>query len=159
MTDGGEVVFVDDASIEAGDPIWRRVSAGQWTYNHNKNRVQPRSGLFQYNKHPDTGQKHPMSVTLAKGITPDQAIAGKPLGTKLVGWTAEYIRTLTLGICSHDLPNEINHGLVFNLATDNDGKQKTSFPGAVQTKLADSAAWIIELSAEEIEEARARTAP
>ena len=158
MTDGGgEVVFIDDASIQAGDPIWRRVSPGQWTYNHNKGQVQPKSGLFQYNKYPETGQKHPMSIALGKDITPDAAIAGKPAGTKLVGWTAEYIRSLALGICRHDLPNEINHGLVFTLAKDKEGKPKTSFPGPVQSKLAESAAWIIALSPEEIEEARTRT--
>lgn len=84
MTEGGEVVFQDDASIEAGDPIWRRVSPGQWTFNHNKGQIQPKSGLFQYNKHPETRQKHPMSVALGKGITPDAAIAGKQAGTKLV---------------------------------------------------------------------------
>jgi len=158
MTDGGgEDVFVDDTSIEAGDPIWRRVSPGQWTYNHNKDQVQPKSGLFQYNKHPETGQKHPMSITLGKGITPAAAIAGKQAGTKLVGWTAEYVRSLALGICRHDVPSEINHGLVFTLATDEKGKPKTSFPGSVQSKLAESAAWIIALSADEIEEARTRT--
>ena len=98
MTDGGEVVYEDDPSIEAGDPIWRRISPGQWTYNHNKGQVQPMSGLFQYNKHPVTGQKHPMSITLGKGLTPDAAIAGKPAGTKLVGWSAEYIRSLAARI-------------------------------------------------------------
>jgi hypothetical protein len=159
VTDGGgEVAFVDDASIEAGDPIWRRVSPGQWTYNHNTGQVQPKSGLFQYNKDPDTGQKHPMSIALGKGITPDAAIAGKPAGTKLVGWTAEYVRSLALGICRHDLLNEVNHGLVFHLEKDKEGKRKTSFPGSVQAKLAGTAAGIIALSPEETEEARARTA-
>jgi hypothetical protein len=100
-----------------------------------------------------------MSVTLGKGITPDVAIAGKPPGTKLIGWATEYIRSLALGICRHDLPNETNHGLVFTLAKDNEGKPRTSFPGSVQAKLAETAVWIIGLSAEEIEEARARTAP
>ena len=157
MTDGGEVVYEDDASIEASDPIWRRISAGQWTYNHNKGQVQPRSGLFQYNKHPVTGQKHPMSITLGKGLTPDAAIAGKPAGTKLVSWKAGYIRSLALGICSDEQPGELGHGLVFTLAKDSAGKPKTSISGSVQTKLSEAAAWIIGLSGDEIDAARTRT--
>lgn len=101
MTDGGEVVYKDDASIEAGDPIWRRISPGQWTYNHNKGQVQPMSGLFQYNKHPVTGQKHPMSITLGKGITPDAAtLVNRPARNSLVGrrntfarWRWEFAHT------------------------------------------------------------------
>jgi hypothetical protein len=158
MTDGGEVVYEDDVSIQAGDPIWRRVSPGQWTYNHNRGQVQPKSGLFQYNKHPVTQQKHPMSITLGKGLTPGAAIAGKQAGTKLVGWNAAFIRSLKLGIRPDEQPDEINHGLVFTLLKDSSGKQKTTISGSVQSKLAEAAKWIIELSPEEIEEARRRTA-
>jgi len=159
MTDGAEIVYEDDASIEAGDPIWRRVSAGQWTYNHNRGQVQPKSGLFQYNKHPVTGQKHPVSITLGKGLAPAAAIAGKPAGTKLVGWSAGFIRSLTLGICPHDLDGEVAHGLVFTLLKGANGKPKTTISSSVQGKLADEAAWVIGLSPEEIEEARVRTNP
>ena len=158
MTDGGEVVYEDDASIEPGDPIWRRVSPDQWTYNHNKGQVQPKSGLFQYNKHPVTGQKHPMSITLGKGLTPDAAVVGKPAGTKLIGWRAEYVRSLALGICPHEQPGEIGHGLVFTLARDSAGNPKTSISGSIQTKLSEAAEWLIGLSAEEVEAARLRTA-
>lgn len=157
MTDGAEVVYEDDALIQDGDPIWRRVSSGQWTYNHNRGQVQPKSGLFQYNKHPVTGKKHPVSITLGKGLTPEAAIAGKPVGTKLVGWNAGFIRTLALGICSNDQDGEISHGLVFTLLKDTAGKPKTNISGSVQGKLAESAVWIIGLSPEEIEEARLRT--
>jgi len=157
MTDGGQVVYEDDPSINTDEPIWRRVSPRQWTFNHNKGRVQPMSGLFQYNKDPATGQKHPISVTLGKGTTPDAAIAGKAGGTKLVGWRAGYLRSLVLGICRDEQPAEINHGLVFMLARDSAGRQKTSVPGSVRTKLAEAAEWIIALNPDEIEEARLRT--
>lgn len=156
MTDG-EAVYEDDASIEAGDAIWRRISAGEWTYDHNKRRVRPKSGLFQYNKHPVTGRKHPMSITLAKGISPAAAIAGKPAGTRLLGWTAGYVRSLTLGVCRDEKPGAINHGLVFTLEKDAEGKVKTSISGAVRDKLSDNAEWVIPLSADEIEAARLRT--
>lgn len=157
MNAGGDVAYKDDTSIEAGDPVWRRVSPGQWTYNHNRGRVQPKSGLFQYNRHPVTGEKHPMSVTLGRGLNPEAAIAGKAAGTKLVGWNAGFIRSLDLGICQDEQPGEIAHGLVFTLIKDSTGKQKTAISSAVQTRLAGAAQWILGLSAEEVEEARLRT--
>ena len=62
----GEIVYDDDPSIEAGDPVWRRIPPGEWTFDHNEGRVRPTSKNFQYSrKDKETGKRHPMSVTLA----------------------------------------------------------------------------------------------
>lgn len=59
MTDG-EVVFEDDPSIEAGDPIWRRIPPGRWTYDHNEGRARPVTGNFEYSARDEvTGQERP----------------------------------------------------------------------------------------------------
>lgn len=157
MTDE-EVVFEDDPSIETDDPIWRRISPGRWTFDHNEGRVRPMSGLFQYSRDKKTGKKHPMSVTLGKGLTPDAAVAGHGAGIKLVAWNAGYLRGLALGVCPDGQPDAVAHGLVFTLELDSAGDRKTSISSPVREALSLSAEWLIPLSPEEIEEARLRTA-
>jgi len=120
MTDG-EVVFEDDPSIETEDPVWRRIPPGWWTFDHNEGRVRPTSKCFQYSKNKETGKKHPMSVTLGQGLTPEAALAGQPEGFKLVGWIAGHLRNLELGVCRDDKPDIIAHGLVFTLQLDAGG--------------------------------------
>jgi hypothetical protein len=155
----GEIVFEDDPSIEADDPVWRRIPPGWWTFDHNVGRVRPASGCFQYSTDKETGKKHPMSVTLGKGLTPEKALAGQHKGFKLVGWTAGYLRSLELGVSRQDMPDIIAHGLVFTLQQDSAGQRRTNISQPVRDELATSAQWLVELSTEEIEQARLRTVP
>ena len=158
MTDGA-VVFEDDPSIEAGDPIWRRIPPGRWTYDHNEGRVRPISGNFQYSpRDAVTGKKDPMSVTLGKGLTPDVAIARQNPGFTVVEWSAGYLRGQQLGICPDPLPEVIAHGLVFTVQQDEKGNRRTNISSFVQRALAEAAAWAIPPSPEEIEQSRLRTA-
>ena len=152
----GEVVFEDDASIEAGDPVWRRIPPGYWTFDHNLGRVRPTSQCFQYSTKED-GTKHPMSVTLGRGLTADAALAGHDAAFKLVGWTAEYVRRWVLGVCRDEQPHVVAHGLVFTLQQDAAGKRKNNISGSVKDKLSVAAQWVIELSPEEVDAARQRT--
>lgn len=156
MSDG-ELVYQDDPSIEAGDPVWRRIPPGWWTFDHNEGRVRPTSKNFQYSKDKETGKRHPMSVTLGRGLTPDAAMVGQPVGFKLVGWTTGHVRSLELGVCREDRPGIVGHGLVFTLQQDAQGNRKNSISDSVKDRLAASAQWIIELTPEEVEEARRRT--
>jgi hypothetical protein len=158
MTDG-TVVFEDDPSIEDADPVWRRIPPGWWTYDHNEGRVRPSSGNFQYSPRDEvTGKKDPMSVTLGKGLTPDVAIAGQNPGFTVVEWNAGYLRGQRLGIRPGPLPDVTAHGLVFSMQQDSKGNRQTSISGPVQKALAAAATWAIPPSAEEIEQARLRTA-
>ena len=158
MTDG-EVAFEDDPSIETDDPVWRRIPPGWWTFDHNEGRVRPTSKCFQYSKNKETGKKHPMSVTLGQGLTPDAALAGQPEGFKLVGWIAGHLRHLELGVCRDDRPEIIAHGLVFTLQLDGAGQRRNNISDSVRDRLSASAQWLIPLSPQEIEQARLRTAP
>ena len=158
MTDGA-VVFDDDPSIEVNDPVWRRIPPGWWTFDHNEGRVRPTSKCFQYSKNKETGKKHPMSVTLGKGLTPNAALAGQPEGFKLVGWTAGYLRSLELGVCRDEKPDIIAHGLVFTRQHDTAGQRRPNISDSVRDRLSISAEWLIQLSPEMIEEARLRTSP
>ena len=103
--------------------------------------------------------KHPMSVTLGRGLTPDAALAGQSEGFKLVGWIACHLRILELGVCRDDKPDIIAHGLVFTLQVDGAGHRRNNISDSVRDRLSVSAQWLILLSPEEIEEARLRTAP
>jgi hypothetical protein len=159
MTDGEVVAFDDDPAIEALDPVWRRIPPDRWTYDHNENRVRPVSNCFKYSpKNPETNQRHPMSVVLGKGLTPEVALGGEGQGFKLVGWTAGHLRGFTLGVCSAPRVGVAGHGLVFTLQTDNDGRRKSDIPQSVRKRLAESAQWITGLTPEEVEAARLRTA-
>lgn len=158
MTDG-EVAFADDLSVKADDPVWRRIPPGWWTYNHNEGRVRPTSKCFQYSTNRETGKKHPMSVTLGNGLTPNAALAGQPEGFKLVGWAAGHLRSLELGVCRDEKPDIIAHGLVFTLQQDSTGQRRPNISDSVRDKLSISAQWLITLLPEQIEEARLRTAP
>ena len=157
MSDG-EVVYEDDSSVEPADPVWRRIPQGWWTFDHNEGRVRPTSKNFQYSRNKETGKKHPMSVTLGKGLTPDAALAGQPVGFKLVGWTAGHLRSLELGVCPDERPDIVAHGLVFTLQQDNAGNRRPNISDSVRDKLSTSAHWVIELTPEEIDEAQRRTA-
>ena len=157
MTDA-EPVFVDDASIQAADPVWRRIPPGRWTYDHNEGRARPTSDCFKYWRHPETRERHPMSVTLGEGLTPDMALQGQQPGFKLAGWPAGHIRGHQLGVCHDDQPDVVAHGLVFTLQEDSHGVRQQEIPNSVRDRLAKSAAWVIGLSLDEVEEARRRTA-
>jgi hypothetical protein len=153
---GDDTVYQNDPAIESGDPIWRRVPPGRWTYDHNEGRVRPASGNFTYSTDKETRTKHPMSITLGKGLTPDQALAGYD-NFKLVGWGAGHIRTFELGVCPDD--NGVpGHGLVFTLKMDQHGKRRTNIASGVSDQLSLTAEWIVTLSVDEVEEARLRTA-
>jgi hypothetical protein len=153
-----EVIFNDDPSISNDDPVWRRIPPGWWTYDHNEGRVRPTSKNFQYSRDKTTGRKHPMSVTLGKGVEPAAALEGQPAGFKLVGWSAGHLRGHELGVCRNDQPQVLAHGLVFTLQTDDAGKRRTNLSDSVREKLSRSADWLIELTAKEVDEARRRTA-
>ena len=142
------------ASLSVNNPVWRRIPPGWWTFDHNEGRVRPTSKCFQYSKN-----KHPMSVTLGRGFTPDAALAGQRAGFKLVGWIAGHLRSLELGVCRDDKPDIIAHGLVFTLQLDGAGQRRNNISGSVRDRLSVSAQWLIALSPEEVEEARLRTAP
>lgn len=154
----GEIVYDDDPSVEAGDPVWRRIPPGWWTFDHNEGRVRPTSKNFQYSKDKETGKRHPMSVTLGKGLAPDAGLAGQSVGFELVEWTADHLRSLELGVCRDERPDIVAHGLVFTLQLDGAGKRKANISDSVRDKLSASAHWVIELTLGEIEEARLRTA-
>lgn len=157
MSDG-EIVYDDDPSVEAGDPVWRRIPPGWWTFDHNEGRVRPTSQNFQYSRDKETRKQHPMSVTLGRGLAPAVALAGQRAGFKLVGWTAHHLRHLELGVCRDERTDIVAHGLVFTLQLDLAGKRKPNISHPVRDRLAASAQWVIELTPGEIEEARLRTA-
>src|SRR5262245_48576584 len=108
----GDDVYQDDLSIAAGDPVWRRLPSGRWTYDHNRGCVRPTSQIFRYSRDKQTGASHPMSVTLGKGLTPATALARHP-AFKLVGWTAERVRSFGIGLCYELRDDEPGHGLAF----------------------------------------------
>lgn len=151
-------MYHDDPSVETDDPVWRRIPPGEWTFDHNEGRVRPTSKNFQYSKKDkQSGERHPMSVTLGRGLTPAAAVAGHS-DYKVVGWTAGEIRGLELGVCRDEQPDVVAHGLVFTLQEDDAGNRKSNISGSVREKLSRSAQWIIELTPEEVEQARTRTA-
>jgi len=151
------VVYQDDPSISAGDPVWRRIPSGQWTYDHNEGRVRPSSQNFQYTTNKETGEKEPVSITLGQGLAPEAALDGHP-GFKLVGWTAGHLRWLELGVCHDEQPDAVAHGLMFTLQEDPPGTRKTKISNPVRDRLSKTAEWVIPLSAEEIEALRLSTA-
>jgi hypothetical protein len=155
----GDQIFTDDLTIENGDPVWRRIPPGWWTFDHNEGRVRPTSKNFQYSKDKESGRRHPMSITLGRDLTPDSALAGHPTGFKLVGWNAWHLRTLELGVCRDETPEAVAHGLVFTLQQDAGGNRKSNISDSVRDRLSQSAEWVVALTPEEIEEARRRTAP
>ncbi|MDO8629059.1 MAG: hypothetical protein Q7R41_01075 [Phycisphaerales bacterium] len=157
MSDG-EIVYDDDPSVETGDPVWRRIPPGWWTFDHNEGRVRPTSKNFQYSKDKKTGKRHPMSVTLGKDLAPDAALAGQPAGFKLIGWTADHLRNLELGVCRDERPDIVAHGLVFTLQLDGTGKRRANISDSVRDRLAASGQCVIELTPSEIEKTRLRTA-
>ena len=155
MTDA-EVVFEDDPSVEADDPVWRRIPPGWWTFDHNEGRVRPTSQCFQYSRNKETGQRHPMSVTLGKGLTPIAALAGQSQGFKLVGWTTVIFGVLNWVSVQTKSPTSSRTVWSSPCNKTAPGIDGPTFP--VRDRLSTSAQWLIQLSPEEIEQARLRTA-
>jgi hypothetical protein len=91
-------------------------------------------------------------------LTPEAALNGKPPGFRLVGWSADYVRSLELGICRDDSPDEVAHGLVFTLQVDKQGNRKPNISDSVGDRLAENATWVVGLTLDDIETARQRTA-
>ncbi len=71
---------------------------------------------------------------------------------KLAAFVAGRARQLELGMCRDPLPDMAAHALVFA----GDGPD---IPTPVRSRLAQEATWVIELSQEEVAEARSRTTP
>ena len=100
-----------------------------------------------------------MSVALGSELkNPSKALEGRPVGFKLVGWTAGFVRSLKLGVCRDPDPQTPAHGLVFTTETDENGVPKNEIPKRARSRLAEAAEWVIGLTDGEVEAARRRTA-
>lgn len=142
----------DDPTIQDGDPIWRRIPPGRWTYDHNLGRVRPNSDCFRYSRNALTGNREPMSVVLGAEVASVEAALGGHANFKLAAFVAGRARQLELGMCRDPLPDMAAHALVF-------AGDRPDIPTPVRSRLAQEATWVIELSQDEVEEARGRTTP